>query len=236
VKEMLTREVKVGGMERHPEEADQMSKMIEEVYQEYRGKIEGEERQKMEQLKLEQQGKIEDRKKRESEEHAQWYQQKVQGTQGGEGWQALRALRDQAAQGVPATNEVSASAGGSNAPLRPMVDAVRPPVRLSSLADELGQMTLSEFRRLAKTPAQAVEKLQQKFDTLQQESFEHWTEGVQAWRNSPLQQMYLRLVADSFASGKTVSQLVEERSQQDTTLPTPEELGAILDLNSHVRI
>lgn len=234
VREMLIRETKVGGLERHPEEADQIVSMIEEVYRDFRAKIEGEERQKMDQVKQDQLVKIEERKKRESAEHAQWYQQKVQSGQTLEGWQALKALRDQATAQAQQSDPSASTSDASN--LRPMVDAVRAPTRLMGLADELGQMTLAEFRRLAKTPEQAVEKLEQKFATLQQESFEHWTEGVQAWRNSPLQQMYLRLVAESFASGKPVVQLVEEKRQQDPNLPTQEELGAILELNNKVRI
>jgi hypothetical protein len=50
-----------------------------------------------------------------------------------------------------------------------------------------------------------------------------------------LQQLYLRLVADSFATGKPVAQLAEERRQQNQDVPTPEELGAIMQLNSHVQ-
>ena len=116
------------------------------------------------------------------------------------------------------------------------MDSVRAPTRLSSLSDEFATLTLADFRRIGRTPEQAMEKLLQKFETLKQESFERWSEGVQSWRRSPLQQTYLKLVADSFATGKPVAQLAEERRQQNQDVPTPEELGAILQLNNHVQV
>jgi hypothetical protein len=115
-----------------------------------------------------------------------------------------------------------------------MVDIV-PPMRLSGLGEELQTMDIETFRRQAKTPEQAAEKIFQKLETLKRENFERWTEGVTAWRSSPLQQQYLKLVAESFATAKPVAQLVEEKRKVDPKLPTAEELGAIIALNARIQ-
>ncbi len=115
-----------------------------------------------------------------------------------------------------------------------MIDIV-PPMRLSGLGDELKSMDIETFRRQAKTPEQAAEKIYQKLETLKRENFERWTDGVAAWRSSPLQQQYLRLVTESFSTAKPVAQLVEEKRKIDPNLPTAEELGAIIALNARIQ-
>jgi hypothetical protein len=224
VKEILSRENKVGGMGLDASETERIANIIETVYQETRVQIAQEEKTKIDTIREQQTRKMEERRKRDSEEHAAWYQDKIRDQSSIGGWEALKALREQA---VPPG---AATAG------RPTMDAVRAPTRLSGLGEEFANLTLADFRRIGRTPLQAAEKLSEKFETLKQESFERWTEGVQAWRSSPLQQMYLRLVADSFATGKPVAQLAEERRQQGQEVPTPEELGAILQLNNHVQV
>jgi hypothetical protein len=223
VREILLRDAKVGGMGFDAAEAERITNIIETIYLETRTQIAQEEKVKIDAIKQEQTRKMEERRKRESEEHAAWYQEKVRDQSPEAGWEALKALRDQAVT------------QGTEASVKPTMDSVRAPTRLTSLSEEFGTLTLGDFRRIGRTPEQAVEKLSQKFETLKQESFERWSEGVQAWRSSPLQQLYLRLVADSFATGKPVAQLAEERRQQNQDVPTPEELGAIMQLNSHVQ-
>lgn len=228
VKELLLREVKVGGMGFSEVEAERITNIIESVYLETRVQIAQEEKSKIEEIKQQQSQKMDERRKRESEEHAAWYQEKIHDQSPEAGWEALKALRDQAV--APGATEQGI------APSRPTMDSVRAPTRLTSLTQEFGMLTLADFRRMGSTPEKAMDKLLEKFETLKQENFERWSEGVQAWRSSPLQQMYLRLVADSFATGKPVAQLAEERRQQSQDVPTPEELGAILQLNNHVQV
>jgi hypothetical protein len=97
-------------------------------------------------------------------------------------------------------------------------------------------MDIESYRRQSRDPQQAAEKILQKLETLKRESYERWTEGVQAWRQSTLQQQYLRLVTESFASGRPVSELVEEKRKTDPRLPTAEELGSIIALNSKIQL
>jgi hypothetical protein len=96
-------------------------------------------------------------------------------------------------------------------------------------------MTIQQFRRLSKTPEQAAQKIRQKFEALRQESFERWTEGVQAWRNSPIQQQYLALMTESFKLGMPVGEVADQKRQADPSVPTQAELGTIIALNGDLQ-
>ncbi len=238
-KAILTRDVKVGGLGFEAALADRIAAVIERVYQEQRSTIVDEEKKHIETTMVEQKTKIDERKTRESEEHAKWFQEKVQSTQNEADIKARMMAALQQSQMPAVKAQVPAGSVSTNG--KPLLTDVRPPeaaaapMRLMGLSEELGGMTLAEFRRLAKDPNQAAEKIAQKLETLHQESFEQWTEGVQAWRTSPLQRQYLKIVADSFAAGKPVAELVKERQTADNSLPTPIELGALIALNSKVQ-
>jgi hypothetical protein len=198
----------------------------------HRAPIAEDEKRRIDETLVVQQAKVEERKKRESEEHAKWFQEKIQQTRPEE----LLRKQFEAAKALAANPVASAPQSTSVPPPKPLnVDTIQAPARLVGLGEELAGMTLAEFRRLSKDPLQATEKIRQKLETLKNESFERWTEGVEAWRSSPLQRQYLTLVAQSFAAGKPVAELVEEKRAQDPSLPTAEELSAIIRLNSEIQ-
>ena len=226
-KEALLRDQKVGGLGLLTEEAERISALIEEAYKTHHVEIEDFQRQRIQQTVDEQKQKIATRKQRDSEEHAEWYREKVQTGSSDDLSAQLRSMMASAK-----------SAGGvTSAPSTSMQD-VRSPLRLTGLSEELGTMTIEAFRRQSKDPNQAANTILQKLDLLKKESFEGWTEGIQAWRRSPLQQQYLNLVTESFKQGLPVAELVEKKRAQDpsTALPTSEELGAIVALNSKLQL
>lgn len=222
-KSILQREAKIGGVELDAATADRVAVLIERAYNTYRGQIIEEEKQKIQQTLEIQKQKVEERKKRESEEHAKWYQEKVRSTQDEAFMQEQfrQAMQGNlpSAQGTPGLR----------------LDSVVAPTRLKGLAEELAEMTWDEFRRLAKTPDQSAEKIRQKLETLKGESFESWTTGVQAWRQSPLQQEYLKLITESFSTGKPVIEVVEARHAQDPHTPSPDEVSALIQLNGTIQ-
>ncbi len=237
VKEVLARDSKIGGLDRHPEEADAMAKVIEESYTSHREALTAAEQQRIERMKQAQDEKREVRRKEESDSHAEWYRQKIQAANP---WAAaLEAQKSGQPQPVGQGVWPQASAAGAiNADpnARPAIDSIRPPVRLTSLGNELGGLTLAEFRRIAKSPEEAMERLWQKLETLKQESYESWQEGAQAWRQSPLQQQYLQLVTQSFSSGRPVAEIAREWHEKDPNQPTAEEIGAILLINNRLNV
>jgi hypothetical protein len=75
--QLLARDTKVGGLGLEQTAAAQMAEAIEASYHQFHDKILAEEKTKIEtQLGL-QKEKIEDRKRKEAEEHARWYQEKI---------------------------------------------------------------------------------------------------------------------------------------------------------------
>ena len=215
VREVLLRDNKVGGLGQTPSETDRIAGVIEQLYVEYHEKIQAEERKKVETFVQEQQKRIEDRQGREAQEREAWYQQKLQSVAQGEtgAVAALRAVM----QGVrvagptcdiPAPGVQVLVQGAPAAPLN-RVDAVQGYVRLTSLTEELEHMDLARFRRLAKKPEEAKKKIDQMFQSLKQESYDRWLEGVKRWRQSPLQQQYLGLVARAFAEQRPVSEIAQ---------------------------
>ncbi len=229
VRQMLTREVKVGGLGLDEAQAETIVNVIEKAYEEHRHFITAEETQRIQSVTEQQKQIIEDRRKRDSEEHAKWYQEKVKGTQSAEAQAA--AIFAAMKQGMQKGATPGAAPTSSLA-----MDAVRAPQRLMGLTDELAGISVAEFRRLAKNPADAAERIWQKLKTLESESFDRWTEGIQAWRNSPMQAEYLRLVAESFGAGKPVAQLVEERHASNPATLSPEEVNAMIQLNSRIQL
>lgn len=228
VKEVLVRDSKIGGLDRHPDEAEAMSRVIEAAYASHHEALGTAERQRIERMRQAQEQKRDVRRKEESASHAEWYRQKVQDANP---WAA--AMATQTPGGAPSVQTQGVGADGFG---RASVDSIRPPTRLTSLANELGGITLAEFRRIAKSPEEAMERLWQKLETLKQQSYEEWQGGAQAWRQSPLQQQYLQLVTQSFSSGHPVAEIAREWHEKDPNQPTPEEIGAILLMNNRLNV
>lgn len=225
-KDMLSRDRKLGGLGLQTSEADRVAAVIEQVYAEHHTRFFDEERRAIEMAAQEQKTKMETRRKEESEEHAKWFQQKSQQLN------PSAALKEQMARafaGAPAGSaDVATKSTEKN------VDAIAAPQRLIGLTEEIGNMTWAIFRRMSKDPAQASERILQQLNTLKQESFEQWTGGVAAWRASPIQQSYLKLVAQSFAAGKPVAEMVEENRSADASLPSGAEIAALIALNAKI--
>lgn len=230
-KEMLRRDPKVGGLGLDEQNVERVSQGIENQYASHRENIANEEKARIESMQSRQQEKVAARRLRESEEHAKWFEGKVKSAQ------KEQADRDALFAAMKKTALARAAKPVQPVPsVRPSVDPVVPTVRLIGLTDELGELTLDAFRRLGKTPEEASHTIIAKLDALRNESFERWTEGVESWRRSPLQQQYLRLVAESFSAGKPVTDMVEEKRKQDPSLPTAEEIGVIMQLNASIRL
>jgi hypothetical protein len=240
VKEILVRDSKIGGLDRHPEEAEAMAGVIEAAYQAHRAELTVAEQKRIEGMKRAQEEKREVRRKQESDAHAEWYRQKIQEANpwaaAMEAQKAPGASPGQVTWPVAASPQSTGSVPAADPNARPTVDSIRAPSRLTSLGNELGGITLAEFRRIARSPEEAMERLWQKLETLKQESYERWQEGAQAWRQAPLQQQYLQIVAQSFTSGRPVAEIARELHDKDPNQPTAEEIGAILLLNNRLNV
>ncbi|MBU1032823.1 MAG: hypothetical protein ABII13_04155 [Patescibacteria group bacterium] len=117
------------------------------------------------------------------------------------------------------------------------VDVVRQGTgpRLMGLAGELGSITMDEFRRIDKNPEQAAQKLMQKIEILGQESPDKRMEGIKLFKASPLHSTYVSLVGESFRAGKPVFALADEKRKAGENTLSPDEIKAIIQLNSKLK-
>lgn len=309
----LMRDDKVGGLGLERKQAEGVSEEIEKGYQTYRSAVADEEKKKLNSQLIEQEQKVEERKRRDAEEHAKWYEEKVRAkqdpaknglellkviargqttpihpldakeeakerasfgtlvdaTKTGAPPEAAAAFRQlatafkdgkgsvkktapqpavsnsasekppvQAAPSVRVSVETARLAKETAGSMKPKMQDVTRPARQpgSSMAlagpmQEIGQMTLEHFRRLASDPKAAAKRVIALTDVLAHESYERRIAATEAWRSSPLQRMYLELVAAAFMKKKSVTDIANEKRASGQAAPTPEEISAIIDLN-----
>lgn len=119
---------------------------------------------------------------------------------------------------------------------KPVVDDVRlQPSMLMGPIDELRAMDLLEFRRLSTNPVQAANRIKDKIDLLAEESVTKQAEGIQAFKESALNKLYLDLGNQSIATGQAVVDLINDLLQRGTPTLTVDEFNAISDLNKQIR-
>ncbi len=124
----------------------------------------------------------------------------------------------------------------SRAVKRPLVDDVRlQPSMVMGPIDELRAMDALEFRRLSPDPAQAARRMKDKIELLAEESITKQAEGIDAFKQSPINMLYLELGNESIASGKPVSTVIAERQATGTPTLSEAEFDAISDLNKQLR-
>lgn len=114
------------------------------------------------------------------------------------------------------------------------VDGVKASPRLSGLVGELGNMTLAQFRRLDENPQSRIEKIEQRLETLKNESFERRVEGIRAWQESPVMKEYLNLVAESFRKQKSIAVIAETKRSEGRDTLTSDEIETLIQLNNEL--
>jgi len=108
---------------------------------------------------------------------------------------------------------------------------VQPVYRLISPVDELRSIDLNVFHRLADTTDGRKQKIRQKIDLLGDEGLTKMLQGIGAFKESPLYQLYLRTGALSFSKKISVAQVAELLQSQNDIFLTLEEFEAIADLS-----
>lgn len=101
--------------------------------------------------------------------------------------------------------------------------------------DELGEISLLNFRRLSADPREAVLKIKEKLKFLEEDSYAQRLAGIKAWRMSPVNKIYLQIGTKSIGEKKTVSQVIEEMMNSGKDYLTENEFKAVMDLNRSIR-
>lgn len=100
--------------------------------------------------------------------------------------------------------------------------------------DELATFDLETFSSLAATPQEATQKIKNKINMLQDESFEKKAQGIRAWHSSAVYQFYLALGRESMESNQSIQNLILEKQGLHQPTLTYEQFEAIADLNEEL--
>ena len=147
----------------------------------------------------------------------------------------IALLRNQRDIGLPSVIESAKTvikAGAHGITVHPRPDQRH--IRFSDV-DELAEMNLVNFRRLSQSPYEAIKKIEDKVGFLEEDSYKKRLEGIKAWRQSPVNKIYLAIGQESIEQKKTVDTVIEDRKNSGKDYITVQEFNAIMDLNKGLR-
>ncbi|MBU4217325.1 hypothetical protein L6270_02510 [Candidatus Parcubacteria bacterium] len=115
------------------------------------------------------------------------------------------------------------------------MDDVKYMPKLVSPIEELRIMNLVNFRRLNAVPKEAKELIRAKINFLEEESYTKRLEGIKAWRQSPLNSLYITIGQEAISKEGGIRATINERQVAGQDFLTYEEFEAIMDLNKNLR-
>ena len=80
--------------------------------------------------------------------------------------------------------------------------------RIYGPAEEIGNFTLTDLRRLSFDAGEAVRRLAQKFITIKEESVVLYLQAVSAWEKSPLYFDYVKALSESLSQGISLEKVL----------------------------
>ena len=87
-------------------------------------------------------------------------------------------------------------------------------------------------RRLGKTPAEITAKIFSKIKLLEADGYDKMVSGVHAWRQSPVNRLYIKMVQEAIGKGLTLKEYALARQKENKDYLNLEEIEAILTMNS----
>lgn len=118
---------------------------------------------------------------------------------------------------------------------RPRLDDVKYVPKLVGPVEELREMTLVDFRRLAIEPETAADKIREKLRLLEKESITKKIDGVKAWQESEVNKIYKEISREVLEKGMPANQVISLRASANRTTMTAEEYRAVMELNQSLR-
>jgi hypothetical protein len=107
--------------------------------------------------------------------------------------------------------------------------------KLTGPIDELREMDLINFRRLSSDPEGASNKINEKIEFLESESYSQRLAGIKAWRESPINKMYLQVGTESIGGKGNINDVIRSKNINDNNFLSQEEMEAIMELNRKLR-
>ncbi len=112
---------------------------------------------------------------------------------------------------------------------------VVPGNKLMGPIEQLASMNLADFRRLSPQPEEAVRKIESLLETLEKSDYQERVRGILAWRKSPLQTVYVRMMTESLQNAVAIAEIAARlRAKGDESLG-PAEVKALSGLNERLR-
>ena len=115
------------------------------------------------------------------------------------------------------------------------MDDVRFTPKTLTPIDELANLNLRRFRYLGRTPEERVQKIKEKLDMLTEQGYGKRLQGLNAWRHSPLNHLYLQIGQMSIEKCQPAEQLLTTEDNQSDDNLTFNEFIAIMNLNKQIR-
>lgn len=115
---------------------------------------------------------------------------------------------------------------------KPKVQDIRPMPKVMGPIEELQFLDLVNFRRLGATPAEITARIFSKIKLLERDGYDRMIAGVKAWRQSPVNRLYLRLGQEAIAKGMTLKDLLDVKQKDNQEHLKMEEVEALVGLNS----
>jgi len=117
---------------------------------------------------------------------------------------------------------------------RPRVEDVRAVPKVMGPIEELQFLDLTNFRRLGKNPEEITMKIFNKIKLLEKDGYDKMIAGIIAWKKSPVSLLYLKMVQEAVASGKTLKESLNLRQEKQPEALTMAEIEAIMSFNSRL--
>ncbi|MGE5425866.1 MAG: hypothetical protein ACM3PZ_02235 [Bacillota bacterium] len=117
---------------------------------------------------------------------------------------------------------------------RPKIEDVKLKPKVMGPLEELRFLDVLNFRRLGKDPQEICAKIVMKIRLLEKDGYDRMVEGVKAWRQSPVNRLYLRLAQEAVMKGVTLRDAVAARQAEKKETLTMEEIEAVVAMNSQL--
>jgi len=101
--------------------------------------------------------------------------------------------------------------------------------------DELRAFSLEEFHRLSPDPVEAAKHVYDKVQLLELESVDKKAQGIRAWQQSPINQLYISMGNECLEKSVAVGDIIMQRNAAKKPTLTKEEFSAVSDLNRRLR-
>lgn len=123
----------------------------------------------------------------------------------------------------------------SDAPGKKKMEDVKFVPKTMGPIDELRFMDTISFRRLGAVAAESTAKLREKVALLEKEQYAKKLEGIKAWRQSPLNQLYVSMTQAALSQGMSIDQLIAQKTKSNEECLNQSEFEAIMKLNQELR-